>query len=125
MAPRKTTKTTEPAAEANPAEVAPQLEVSTEQTQAWLKEATIAAVTKHLDELLGKPTVEITNVSTNEAKREVRFTVALAVWPKIVTELEVTKLDDENEAGACARIAFEYADAFIAQSKKVGDDGEL
>lgn len=70
------------------------------------------------------PVLDLAALGVEQFEREQRFQVALAVWPKIVTELVVEKLEDENDAGASARIAFEYADAFIAQSKKGQGDGE-
>lgn len=55
---------------------------------------------------------------------ELRFQVALAVFPTIVSMGIAEPLADENLAGSSARIAFEYADAFIAQSKKGECDAE-
>jgi hypothetical protein len=59
----------------------------------------------------------------SEALADRRFQVALAVFPELIG-MGVIRLDDENQPGACARVAFEYADAFIAQSKKGQGDGE-
>lgn len=86
-----------------------------------------------LDRLEGKeprserviPQLDIDHMSREDFDRETRFQVALAVFPQIVGSYGgFEPIGDENHAGATARKAFEYADAFIAQSKKGHADGE-
>lgn len=67
----------------------------------------------------------IINQTVAETQSEVRFQVALVMLPAVYPYIgDADHLDDENRAGATARIAFEFADAFIAQSKKGQGDGE-
>lgn len=106
MAPRKTTKTAADTA-AEQADLVKQAEAAAEQDPNRVV------------------TLNIQNLAEDTFNLELRFQVALAVLPAMYPYVGSDEcLADENEAGACARIAFEYADAFIAQSKKgQGDAG--
>lgn len=102
MAPRKTTKT----AADTPAEA------RDEQL-----EKAAAAIGQLASMGTALPVLDIDGMSQEQFDHEQRFQVALAVFPELVMSA-FPKIDDENQAGMAARMAFEFADAFIAQSKK-------
>lgn len=107
MAPRKTTKT---AVEAAPSEDV-QVDVRTLEQSEQLG--------------AGHAGLIITSRLDTDVARDQRFQVALAIWPTMYPYMgDDEHQGDENRAGALARKAFEFADAFIAQSKKgLGDAG--
>lgn len=99
MAPRKTTKTAV---------------ADTPKGQADLEKAAEVASTEQIEQ----DAIEMLGDLTRRQQENERFMVALAVFPTIMAHCTCELVGDENEKGAVARTAFEYADAFIAQSKK-------
>lgn len=84
-----------------------------------------AGLDKGAPEVENTVTLNIEGLAKDAFNLELRFQVALAMLPAVYPYIgDADHLDDENRAGACARIAFEFADAFIAQSKKGQGDGE-
>lgn len=116
MAPRKTTKTA-----VENAEQAAQLAGIEAEAARQQAEQTSDEIQTDEAENFGAGLAEGI-IAYNE---HIRFQVALAVWPVFVRDrYDYAPAGDENYAGMAAREAFEYADAFIAQSKKGQGDGE-